>query len=112
MKLESSVGDEADASEILAYAERNFVRAIKALDTALEQLEAGVVVPPASLKNALSEYRKASNLAFEERKRINEQRRKEGGLVTGDVDLGAAKAEILDKLARLARSGDTKDVSG
>ena len=99
----SSVGDESCQKFLVDVAERNLVRAIRALDSAIGKVETGEISQPAEVPKLLGDLRKAMQSALDERKRFDEQQRKQGGLGAGELDLGAARSEIFDRLDRLKR---------
>ncbi len=95
--------DEQD-TYLIEIARRNVIRVIKAIDQALDDVEAGETAALSDIPKYLTELRKAMQTAMDERKRLDEQKRKEGQLGAGEIDFEAARNEVLDRLARLKKS--------
>ncbi|WP_234990439.1 hypothetical protein [Aquimixticola soesokkakensis] len=83
--------------------ERHLDRAVCAIESMISRLEAGdTTLGAGEVTKAIQDYRKAHTTAFEERKRYDELRAKfAGGAARGVLDMGAARAAIVDRLARL-----------
>ncbi|GAA3872981.1 hypothetical protein [Celeribacter arenosi] len=103
MEQISSVGDGNMLDDLLQVASERVRGAIMDVDEAIramrDQKDDG-----AGVAKRLSELNKAIDNAFTERKKLDEQSRKQGGLAAGDIDFDAARSEILDCLDRVRTS--------
>lgn len=104
MRKTTSVGDAFDTVEAIdAAVERNLEWAIMSLDDVIDGLLDGQKSGAKEIKPLLADLRRAQTAAITERQKLDEERRKRGGLGAGELDLDAARSEILDRLARRAR---------
>lgn len=94
--------DEGTAAESLEMAERHFQDALEALDIAKRHLQDGADPRAAEIARAASDLRKATQTLFDERKKVEQQRRRDARI---DADFGFdfddARTEIGRRLDRL-----------
>lgn len=94
------------ASDILKQTEAHYARAIAALDELVKRVERGDIVPKKDAQEAATDLRKAMQTFFDERKRVEEQFRRDSGIVHAvALDFDRARAEIGSRLARLRERG-------
>ncbi|WP_143093022.1 hypothetical protein [Celeribacter neptunius] len=74
--------------------------AIDALEDAVGRLALGEKAEK-EVRPLIADLRRAQLLAMKERQNLDEERRKRGELVPGEIDFDAARSQILDHLARL-----------
>ncbi|MCA0044694.1 hypothetical protein [Celeribacter litoreus] len=104
MRQTSSVGDEFETVDrIEAAVARNLNWAMDALEDVIDRLMAGEKAGK-EVKPLIADLRRAQQSAITERQKLDEERRKRGELGSGEIDLDAARTEILDRLARLRAS--------
>ena len=100
---------EESAAKVLKEAEAHFDRAITALGELLNRLEAGEIKTKTETSATITDARRAMQTLFDERKKVEEQRRKSAGVVHDyALDFDAARDEIrvrLDRLRGSERSG-------
>ncbi|WP_139267105.1 hypothetical protein [Celeribacter indicus] len=101
----SSVGDEDAGEDRMIVAFRQFDRAILVIDRAIERIVADDPDVAFVLPKSFKELKAALETAQVERRRLDELRRKDGELQRGEIDFDAARAEVLDRLARLKAAG-------
>ena len=107
------MGEEPDPQRMLEIALQTFERAITALNDRVQALEQGELVEPKELKRLTADAGQAFRTAFDERKKLEEYRKKEAGeLRAHELDFEAARNEIGRRLARLRTTGDPGAVSG
>ncbi|WP_417244161.1 hypothetical protein [Celeribacter sp.] len=112
MKVTSSVGDEYECvDQIYEAVGDQLRRTIVALKQAMEGLDAGDASAGKEIKAVMADLRRAQIAAVTERQKLDEDRRKNGELGRGEVDLDAARSEIVDRLARLRNTPDAGCVS-
>ncbi|SDW48377.1 hypothetical protein [Roseicitreum antarcticum] len=80
-------------------ADRMVTRSIEALEAMLGQLEAGQVIPPKDVVTEIANFRKAVEIAFNERKQLGS--RSDGDGPDPALDLRAARDEVSRRLACL-----------
>lgn len=107
MKVTSSVGDEHGLENLVKIADQSVLRAIGAVNEAILGVQAGDPEAAKDIAKHMADLNKALNTSFDERKRLDEHKRKSGELGGGEIDFDAAKSEILDRLARLRATRDT-----
>ncbi|WP_235008554.1 hypothetical protein [Candidatus Halocynthiibacter alkanivorans] len=103
MTLITPLGGE-EAPELLLEATRQHLdRAIRAFQHITAQVEAGHLVPSAEARKVIADLQNATQTAFDERKRLEEQLRKQAGVVHDyALDFDQARDEVRRRLARLA----------
>lgn len=95
-------GEASAQAEMVAIALDAFDRAIRALDDFVRRVEAGEVVNPKELKALSLDAGGAFRTAFEERRKVEEHRKRGSGrLCDLDFDLDGARDEICRRLDRL-----------
>ena len=112
MKVTSSVGDEYECVDLIYEAVGDQLkRTIAALKEAMEGLDNGDTRAGKEIKTLLGDLRRAQTAAVTERQKLDEDRRKNGELGRGEVDLDAARSQIIDRLARLRDTTNAGRVS-
>jgi hypothetical protein len=92
------------ASDILKQTEAHYARAIAALDELVRRVEQGDIIPKTDAQQTATDLRKAMQTFFDERKRVEEQFRRDSGVVHAvALDFDRARAEIGSRLARLRK---------
>jgi hypothetical protein len=90
------------ASDILKQTEAHYARAIAALDELVRRVERGDIIPKTDAQQTATDLRKAMQTFFDERKKVEEQFRRDTGVVHAvALDFDRARAEIGSRLARL-----------
>ena len=100
----SSVGDDTSPKAIEALVERSLEHAMIALDEAIDTLGCNGAISGREVKTLITDLRRAQHVAIKERQNLQDERRKRGELGDGEIDFGAARREIIDRLARLRNS--------
>lgn len=96
---------EESSSNVLKEAEAHFDRAITALGELLTRLESGDIKSKADTAATITDARRAMQTLFDERKKVEEQRRRSAGVVHYyALDFDAARDEIRGRLDRLRSS--------
>ena len=112
MKVEtSSVGDDRNLDSLVEIANESVVRAIRAIHDAIDGVRAGDPKSASEIAKHMADLNKALNISFEERKRLDDHKRKTGELGGGELDLGAARSQILDGLGRLRAARGSGPIS-
>lgn len=112
MTVTSSVGDETDIGATFDEAVADQLNwAIEDLKEAIENLRCGEKGAAKEVKALITDLKRAHAQAVVERDRIETERRKRGELGAGDLDLDAARTEIVDLLARRAGGSGAARVS-
>ena len=101
MEQMSSVGDERTQEKVLAAADNLVLRVIGRLDEAVTKACDGDLEAAKEVARQFVELDKALTSAFTERRKLDEHRRKNGGLGDGEIDFDAARSAILDSLDRI-----------
>lgn len=97
---------------ILSEAQKTYNRASAALNRLVEELEDGETGRADESGKLLDHLRKALNNAIAERERLENERRKDAGIVHDyAIDFDAARSEIGRRLACLRAAGGAGDVS-
>ena len=113
MALITPFRDEGTATELLEVANTHFEDALQSMQIVRLYLKEGTDLAPAEIARAAADFRKATQTLFDERKRVEEQRRKEAGVVLDfGLDLDAARDEIGRRLDRLRAARGAEGVSG
>ena len=98
---------EQEATEGLAEAQALFDSARRQLFGAIRDVEGGNAPAVKKLQPLLAELRRATWTIHEERKKQDEERKRELGIVNGyALDLGAAREEIERRLGSLRAAED------
>lgn len=104
------------AEEILASAEAEFGNALALVGLAREdmrrRIDAGKVPETDDIVAIMSGLSKAWYAAQKERDRVAEYRRKNGTVGSAELDLDAARAEVCERLDRIAAARGACGVSG
>lgn len=114
MALIQPFGDEGTAAtETLVIAQNHFEDALQALEIVKQYLKDGDHLSGTEIKSVAADLRRATQSLLDERKRIDDQLRKEAGIVHAfGIDFGAARDEIGRKLDRLRAARGADGVSG
>jgi hypothetical protein len=105
--------DEGTATELLKVANTHFEDALEAMQIVKLYLKEGTDLSSAEIARAAADFRKATQTLFDERKRLEEQRRKEAGVVHDfGLDFDVARDEIGGRLDRLRAARSAGGVSG
>lgn len=104
--------DEGTAADMLEVATSHYNDALEALEIVKLYLKEGDTISSAEIQRAAADFRKATQTLFDERKRLEDQRRKEAG-VAGDfgLDFDAARDEIGRSLDRIRAARGAEGVS-
>ena len=103
--LPEGENSEESSSKVLKEAEAHFDRAIAALGELLTRLEAGEIKSKTDTATTITDARRAMQTLFDERKKVEEQRRRSAGVVHDyALDFDAARDEIRGRLDRLRGS--------
>lgn len=94
---------------MVAQAERQLAASGKALDEVITDIKAGKFGPARDLVAATAALRKALEAVFSERAKLEKIAQSEGRS-TGELDLGAARAEIERRMDRLRETYRAKEV--
>lgn len=106
-------GHEGHPADLLAEAEAHYEDALEAVRALKARLAEGAEPPSAEISRIAQDYRRATQTLFDERKRLDDQRKREAGVVHDyALDLDAARAEIGRKLDRLRAARGSAGVSG
>ncbi|MGY6536677.1 MAG: permease [Pararhodobacter sp.] len=100
------------APDVMAAADWLFAQSAESLMTAIIDIQAGQFGPVGEMGATLAALRKALEAVLNERARIDRINSREGGARDGELDLGAARAEIRRRMDRLRAAADTRGVSG
>ena len=102
MQPNPSFGSEGSASEILKQTEAHYERAIQALGALIVRIESGEMGGKTEVQQTAQDVRKAMQTFFDERKKIEDQLRRDAGVVHSvALDFNAARDEIGRRLDRL-----------
>jgi hypothetical protein len=113
MALITPFRNEGTAAELLKVANDHYEDALEALQIVKLYLKEGTDLSPAEIARAAADLRKATQTLFDERKRLEDQRRKEAGVVHDfGLDLDAARDEIGGRLDRLRAARGAEGLSG
>jgi hypothetical protein len=105
--------DEGTATELLKVANEHYEDALEALQIVKLYLKEGTELSSAEIARTAADFRKATQTLFDERKRLEDQRRKEAGVVHDfGLDFDAARDEIGGRLDRLRAARGAEGVSG
>ena len=106
MTLITPNGDELPSEEILAAAIEEYERSIRDVREMIARVERGELPLKSEARDKFVRLRVMTQLAMQERDRLEERRKKEVGCVHGyALDFGAARDEIRRRLARLRAAG-------
>ena len=104
MQPTPSIDNEGSVSDILRETEAHYTRAIRALGELVQRVESGELVGKNEAQQTASDLRKAMQTYFDERKKVEEQHRRNTGIVHAfALDFDAARNEIGSRLARLRK---------
>lgn len=107
------VHSDGPATEGLAEAQALFDSARRQLFGVIRDVESGETPAVKKLQPLLAELRRATWTIHEERKKQDEERKRELGIVNGRaLDLDAAREEVQRRLACLCPEEDSGAVSG
>lgn len=113
MALITPFRDEGTAAGLLEVASAHYEDALEALEIVKLYLKEGSDLSSAEIARAAADLRKATQTLFDERKRLEDQRRKEAGVVHDfGLDFDAARNEIGRRLDRLRAARGAEGVSG
>ncbi|MBM9595216.1 hypothetical protein [Roseitranquillus sediminis] len=102
MQPSPSFGSEGSASDILRQTEAHYERAIQALGALIQRIESGDLGARTEVQQTATDVRKAMQTFFDERKKIEDQLRRDTGVVHAvALDFNAARDEIGRRLDRL-----------
>lgn len=97
MALIKPFRDEGTVADLLLAATEQYADAIETLRILKAQLKGGGQVAPIEISRAAADLRKATQTLFDERKRLEDKRRKEAGIVN---DFGLDFAQVRDEVGR------------
>ena len=105
--------DEGPTPRMLEIANQHYEDALEALEIVKLYLKEGTAISGAEISRTASDLRKATQTLFDERKRLDDQRRKEAGLA-GEfgLDFDAARDEIGRRLDHLRAAREAEGFSG
>lgn len=104
---------DGQAAAFLADAEAEYREALEEFRAMRREIGSGQRLPETELRKAASGLRAAIQTVLAERKRIEELRRKELGIVHGyAIDFDAARREIVRRLDRLRAAVDADGLPG
>ncbi|HHX90591.1 MAG TPA: hypothetical protein GX700_12665 [Paracoccus sp.] len=103
---------EARASDIVSVAQWHLGETSRVLRGAISDIEAGKFGAAKELGGTVASLRKALEAVFSERAKLQRIEAAEGGAGAGDLDLGAARAEIGRRMDRLRASAGPGGISG
>lgn len=113
MALITPFRDEGTAAGMLEVAKAHYEDALEAMQIVKLYLKEGTDLPAVEIARAAADFRKATQTLFDERKRLEEQRRKEAGVVLDfGLDFDMARDEIGGRLDRLRAARGPDGVSG
>ncbi len=99
---------ESEADRILAHAQAHYLEVLEDLEAVKLYLRDRDDLSEAEMKRVLGEYRRATQTLFDERKRIEDVRKKQKGIVHDyALDFDAIRDEIGRRLDRLRAEEDT-----
>lgn len=107
MRNTSSAESEGPATDVLKEVQAHYTRAIQALNELIDQISQGELGNPREATVTISDARRAMQTFFDERKKVEEQLRRNTGVVHGNaIDFDAARVEIGRRLDRLRAAED------
>ncbi len=113
MALIKPFRDEGTAAGLLEVANEHYEDALEAMQIVKLYLKEGTDLSSAEIARAAADFRKATQTLFDERKRLEDQRRKEAGVVHDfGLDFDMARDEIGRRLDRLRAARSAEGVSG
>lgn len=113
MALITPFRTEGTAAGLLEVANAHYEDALEAMQIVKLYLKEGSDLAPTEIARAAADLRKATQTLFDERKRLEDQRRKEAGVVHDfGLDFDAARDEIGGRLDRLRAARGADGVSG
>jgi hypothetical protein len=100
------------AEELGRIAEEQFVAAIRAVAAFARSVESGVLPERPDGRTVAAAARKTLEHLFDERQKVAERVRREGGGRSGGgaLDLDAARAEVRRRMARLRAAGAEREI--
>ena len=102
MQQNPEIETAGSSSDILKQTEAHYARAIAALDNLVRRVEQGDIIAKTDAQQTATDLRKAMQTFFDERKKVEEQFRRDTGVVHAvALDFDRARAEIGSRLARL-----------
>ena len=102
--MASSTTAESDASagKVLVEVQAHYTRAIQALNELIDRIQNGELAPNREMSMTVTDARRAMQTFFDERKKIEDQLRRDTGVVHGHaIDFESARVEIGRRLDRL-----------
>lgn len=103
--------EERTAEAILARAEEHYIAVLEDLDAVRLYYKDRSELSEAELKRVLTEYRRATQTLFDERKRLEDFRKRQSGIVHDyAIDFDAARSEIGRRLDRLRAARDAGEL--
>lgn len=113
MTSNEPLDDEGSPAKLLAEAEAHYEDALEAVRALKRRLSEGAEPSAAEISRIATDYRRATQTLFDERKRLDDQRKREAGVVHDyALDLDAARDEVGRELDRLRAAFGSGGVSG
>lgn len=107
MATTSSAATEESSTELLEEVKAHYGRAIQALNQLIDRIEEGQLGSERETARTITEARRAMQTIFDERKKIEDQLRRDAGVVHGHaIDFDSARVEIRRRLDRIRPSDD------
>jgi hypothetical protein len=110
MTLITTSRDEGSAGNTLDVALAHYDDVLQAIDIVKLYLKERTDIAPSEIQKTAAEFRRATQTLFDERKKLEDQKRKDAGIVLDfGFDFDVARAEIggrLDRLRAARHSGD------
>lgn len=104
-------GEGLSAVRVLEIANNHFDRALDELDKNLTKMDLAEKAGATELAKAIQDTRKATQILFEERVKVDQFRKKTTGVAYDyAIDLDAARDEVGRRLALLRRAGGAEPV--
>ena len=104
--------DGGNADRDLTAAEAHLSETLASLEDLKRSLKEGDLVQPEGIRRAVSDYSRAVQTIFDERKRLEDKRKRAAGVVHEfALDFAAARDEIGRRLDSLRAAGCSDEVS-
>lgn len=105
-------GEGVSAVRVLEIANNHFNRALDELDKIILKMDVAEKAGAQNLAKAIQDMRKATQVLFEERAKVEQLRKKSTGVAYDyAIDLGAARDEVGRRLALLRQAGNSSPIS-
>ena len=102
MTLITTTRDEGSAGNTLDVALAHYDDVLQAIDIVKLYLKERTDIAPSEIQKTATEFRRATQTLFDERKKLEDQKRKDAGIVLDfGFDFDVARAEIGGRLDRL-----------